>query len=326
MGKVKDINRKIIELPGLWDQRFAIREILFCLVALSCFLSVISAPIALLMGLVFANFIGNPFPALSQKLADYSLQLAVVGLGFGIQAKEAFSVGQQSFWLTVFSISATLLLGWGLGKLLKIDPKTAFLVATGTAICGGSAIAAVSPVIKAKQHQISMALGAVFVLNSIALFIFPLIGQWLGMSAEEFGTWCAIAIHDTSSVVGAASQYGEKALQIATTVKLARALWIIPLAVLIALLGGKGQGKIKIPYFIGLFVVAVIANSYLAIDRYSEGLSALAQALMTFALFVIGCGLSRKLLFAGGLKTLAQASVLWMVIAGAILWLVVKWV
>jgi len=327
MDKVKYINRKILELPNLRGKRFTLREILFWLVALSCLLLTVPAPIALLLGLVFANFIGNPYANLTQKATDFLLQGAVVGLGFGIKIDEAINAGQEGFSLTVASILATLTLGLALGKVFKIGKKTAVLISAGTAICGGSAIAAVSPVIKAKQQEISMALGAVFVLNSFALFIFPPIGQFIGLSADQFGTWCAIAIHDTSSVVGAASQYGEKALNIATTVKLLRALWIIPLTILAALIQGRRQGKIKIPYFIAWFVLAVMANSYLPdIAPCRDLITSLAKALLTLALFMIGCGLSKKMLFAGGVKIFAQASILWVIIAGATLWVIVNWV
>ena len=210
-----------------------------------------------------------------------------------------------------------------MGKLLKIDKKTSYLVSAGTAICGGSAIAAISPIIKAAEKQISVALGTIFILNSIALFLFPVIGHWLHLSQTEFGLWCAIAIHDTSSVVGAAGKYGSQALEVATTVKLARALWIIPVAFISSFIFKNRGGKIKIPYFIGLFILAMIANTYLpVVQSISMYLVAIARSGLTLTLFLIGCGLSRKVLQSVGFKPLVQGVVLWVLISCSALWAV----
>lgn len=210
-----------------------------------------------------------------------------------------------------------------MGVILKIDKKTSYLISTGTAICGGSAIAAVSPVIKADEKQISIALGIVFILNSIALFVFPVLGHYLHLTDNQFGVWCAIAIHDTSSVVGAASKFSQPALEIATTIKLARALWIIPVAFFSTLLFKNSNTKIKIPYFIGLFVLAMVANTYIPfIQEYSHYLTAMAKAGLTLTLFLIGCGLSKKVISSVGIKPLIQGVVLWLTISLVALWAV----
>ena len=325
MEKTKFSLIRIRSIQQLLDRGLTIREILFWVAGLICLLPGMTAPLALVMGLLFANLLGTPYATARTKATDYLLQFAVVGLGFGIGAADALQAGKSGFAMTIIAICCTLALGLTLGKFLKIDRKTSLLVAVGTAICGGSAIAAVSPAIHARQHQISMALGAVFVLNSLALFLFPPIGKFLGLSAGEFGTWCAIAIHDTSSVVGAASQYGKEALHIATTVKLARALWIIPVAFVAAMTFGKGKGNIKIPYFIGFFILAVLANSYLPMANWMVTLiHQLSHTALCLSIFLIGCGLSKKLLLAGGLRVLGQASILWVIISGMTLLVIIN--
>ncbi|WP_200975090.1 YeiH family protein [Echinicola sp. 20G] len=323
MEKISQAFRNLIQLQSFLDRTFSFREILFWLVSISCLFPIISAPLALLLGLLFANFIGFPMANNKQRTTDYLLQFAIVGLGFGIKADEAIAVGKQGFQLTLASIFITLILGWILGKHFKLDKKIAFLISAGTAICGGSAIAAVSPAIKANKSQVSVALGTVFILNSLALFVFPVVGHALGLSPTQFGTWCAIAIHDTSSVVGAASQFGEQALATATTVKLARALWIIPVTLVASMVFGKGPGKTKIPYFIGLFLLAIVANTYFPfVEKYRVQFIQVAHAAMTLALFYIGCGLSKKILFAGGIRTFVQAAALWIIISSTTLWVV----
>jgi len=216
-----------------------------------------------------------------------------------------------------------LVFGYFMGRWLTIEKKTSFLISSGTAICGGSAIAAISPVIKAEEKQISVALGCVFVLNSIALFIFPVIGHSLNLSQTQFGLWCAIAIHDTSSVVGAASKYGTRALEVATTVKLARALWIIPVTFMATFLFKNQSKKVSIPYFIGLFIIAMIANTYIpAVSVISPFLIIIAKAGLTLTLFLIGAGLSRKVLASVGFKPLLQGVVLWIAISATALYAV----
>ena len=221
------------------------QKIIFILLTVLCLSGFISPPIALLLGLVVANLSGHPFLELNHKATTILLQLSVIGLGFGMNVNSALSAGKEGFIFTVASIFSTLILGFFIGKWLKIEKKTSHLISCGTAICGGSAIAAIAPVIKSDEKQTSVALGVIFILNSIALFLFPAIGHWLELSQQEFGLWCAIAIHDTSSVVGAANKYGTEALQIATTVKLARALWIIPIALLTSVLFKNESSKVK---------------------------------------------------------------------------------
>ena len=200
---------------------------LFILLFVLCLMPFISPAIALFLGLALGMTAGQPFPKFSKKTSKYLLQFSVVGLGFGMNLHESLRTGKEGMLFTVVSVVAVLALGMYLGKRLMMDRKTAYLISAGTAICGGSAIAAVAPVVKANDNEMSMSLGTIFILNAIALFIFPPIGHLLGMSQEQFGMWAAIAIHDTSSVVGAGAAYGEQALEIATMVKLTRALWII---------------------------------------------------------------------------------------------------
>nr|WP_228779419.1 MULTISPECIES: putative sulfate exporter family transporter [Chryseobacterium] len=275
------------------------------------------------MGLVIAQFIGHPYLHLNHKATHILLQVSVVGLGFGMNVTSAMKAGKEGILFTIVSIIGTLVIGYLMGKFLKIDKKSSYLISAGTAICGGSAIAAVSPVIKAEEKQISVALGTVFILNSIALFIFPIIGHALNLSQTQFGLWSAIAIHDTSSVVGAASKYGTQALEVATTVKLARALWIIPIAFLSTFLFKNKGSKVKIPYFIGLFVLAMIVNTYIPfVQNFSHYLTGIAKAGLTLTLFLIGCGLNRKLLMSVGFRPLIQGVVLWGIISAAALWAV----
>jgi uncharacterized integral membrane protein (TIGR00698 family) len=306
---------------SILDKSITTREVIFMFAVVLCLSPLISPPIALLMGLIIAQFIGHPYLNLNHKATHILLQVSVVGLGFGMNVNSALKAGKEGFIFTIVSIIGTLVIGIFLGKILKIEKKISFLIATGTAICGGSAIAAISPVIKADEKQISVALGTIFILNSVALVIFPFIGHYLNLSESQFGLWCAIAIHDTSSVVGAAGKYGPQALEVATTVKLARALWIIPIAFLSTFIFKNKETKIKIPYFIGLFVLAMIANTYVPfIQDYSHYLTGFAKATLTLTLFLIGCGLSRKVLASVGYKPLLQGIALWIVISVSTLW------
>ncbi|WP_016991236.1 YeiH family protein [Flavobacterium sp. ACAM 123] len=297
-----------------------LQQVIFAVLLLVCISGLISPPVALLLGLVAANISGNPFLRFNAKAVNVLLQLSVIGLGFGMNVNSALSAGKTGFLFTVASIFSTLLLGLLLGKWLKIDSKISHLISCGTAICGGSAIAAIAPVIQSDEKQTSVALGVIFILNSIALFLFPAIGHWLHLSQQEFGLWCAIAIHDTSSVVGAANKYGPEALQIATTVKLARALWIIPVALLTATVFKNKSSKIKIPYFIGLFILAMILNTYVPqMAVIAPYLVAIAKIGLTVTLFLIGAGLSYTVLQSVGTKPLVQGVVLWLCIAVAAL-------
>ncbi|WP_044201682.1 YeiH family protein [Echinicola pacifica] len=313
------------DLAKRWlNQKITFKALLFIALGLSCIAFGISAPLALGLGVVFTNILGNPLASVSGKVVDYSLQIAVVGLGFTISAKEALATSQDGFFLTAFSISLTLVLGWLLTRLFGTDRGTSSLIALGTAICGGSAIAAAAPVLRSTKDQITVALAAVFLLNAAALWIFPMIGQLAGLSQGQFGTWCAIAIHDTSSVVGAASQFGEESLAIATTTKLARALWIIPVVFGLSLLSGSQNKRIKIPYFIGLFILAVVLNSYFpALTGFRPYIQQGSHLLMTLALFLIGAGMNWKVLSTGGLRILTQATLLWVIVAGVSLWAII---
>lgn len=308
---------------SILDKSITTRELIFIMAFVLCLSPFISPPIGLLMGLIIAQFIGHPYLHLNHKATHVFLQISVVGLGFGMNISSAMKAGKEGIIFTIFSIIGTLILGFLIGKLMTIEKKTSYLIAVGTAICGGSAIAAISPVIKAEEKQISVALGTIFILNSIALFVFPLIGHVLNLSETQFGLWCAIAIHDTSSVVGAANKFGPHALEVATTVKLARALWIIPLALLSTLIFKNKNAKIKIPYFIFLFIVAMIANTYLPLVReYSNTITSIAKSGLTLTLFLIGCGLSREVLLSVGFKPLLQGLILWIVISITSLWVI----
>ncbi len=291
-------------------------KVLFVLCMVFCILGYVNSPVALVGGFLFSYFLGNPFLTLNSKAVNWLLKIAVVGLGFGMNLKETLAAGKDGFILTVFSITITLVLGYFLGRLLKMNRKSSHLISSGTAICGGSAIAAVAPVINASEKDISISLGVIFLLNSIALIVFPPLGHLFGLSQHEFGLWCAIAIHDTSSVVGAAYAFGEEALKVATTVKLARALWIIPLSLLSVFLF-KGKGKsIKIPYFIFLFILAIILNSYLAIpDAITGSITSISKSLLVLTLFLIGAGLSLDKIKSAGWKPMILGVSLWIFIS-----------
>lgn len=281
----------------------------------------VTPPVALFLGLAFALLCGQAHPKFNKKVSKYLLQYSVVGLGFGMNLHESLASGKEGMEFTLISVVGTLLIGWVIGrKLLKVDRDTSYLISSGTAICGGSAIAAVGPVLKAKDSEMSVALGTIFILNAIALFIFPAIGHALDMSQQEFGTWAAIAIHDTSSVVGAGAAYGEEALRVATTIKLTRALWIIPLALATSFIFKSKEQRISIPWFIFFFVLAMIFNTYVlgATETgawIGEGINEFARKSLTITLFFIGASLSRDVLKAVGIKPLVQGVLLWIVIS-----------
>ena len=278
-----------------------------------CFFPVVSPPIALFLGIIFVNIFGQVFNA--DKIIKIVLQVSIVGLGFGINLKQALQAGSEGFLFTVFSITLIVVLGIVLGYIFRIDKIITQLISFGTAICGGSAIAAIAPILKADGKQTSVSLGIIFLLNALALFIFPEIGQYFHLSQNQFGIWSAIAIHDTSSVVGAASKYGHEALQTATTVKLARALWIIPISFMLSFLNKSG-GKIKIPYFIGFFVLAILVNSYFpVIKEVTDYVVDFSKSSLKVALFLIGIGLSFQNLKNIGIKPLLLGIILWIVIS-----------
>lgn len=299
------------------------RKILFILLIVVCLSPIGSPPIALALGLILALVIGNPFPQLSKKPAKFLLQASVVLLGFGLNLNDVYRAGRQGILYTIVTIFGTLLLGYGVGKLLSVRRKTSTLISAGTAICGGSAIAAVAPVINAESDEISVSLGTVFVLNSIALFVFPVIGHELGLTQNQFGIWSAIAIHDTSSVVGAAAAYGQQALAVAATVKLARALWIAPVALMFLFIyrdKNDMKAKVMFPWFILFFLLATVIRSYAppsVLPSIFDSLVNLAKAGMTITLFLIGAGLSRATLKAVGVRPMVQGIILWLVISVA---------
>lgn len=292
------------------------RQIVFIIAFLICLTPWIIPPIALGIGILIALTTGNPYISRTRKNTGLLLQISIVLLGFGMNIHTALEAGKTGFIFTVVSISGTLILGYLTGKYLKLGSKITALISSGTAICGGSAIAAVAPIIKAEDEEISVALGTVFTLNAIALILFPVIGHYFNLSQSQFGMWAAIAIHDTSAVVGAAASYGAEALQVATTVKLERVLWIIPLAFLMAALFKNKETKIKIPYFILFFIAAMIASSYRPqMEEIFKVLVMIGRRGLTVCLFLIGAGLSIKTLKSVGVRPFLQGIILWVTIS-----------
>ena len=322
---MNDTNHRVkIKKVVFLNRSITTRELIFIVSVVLCLTPWISPAIGLLMGLIIAQLVGHPYLHLNHKATHLLLQVSVVGLGFGMNIHNALQAGKQGILFTVGSISCTLIFGYLMGRWLNIDKKTSYLISSGTAICGGSAIAAIAPVIKAEEKQISVALGCVFILNATALFLFPFIGHRLNLSQTQFGLWCAIAIHDTSSVVGAASKYGNHALEVATTIKLARALWIIPVAFISTFIFKNERKKIKIPYFIGLFIFVMILNTYVPyVKLIGPYMVIAAKSGLTLTLFLIGAGLSRQVLLSVGFKPLLQGVALWIAISGAALWAVI---
>lgn len=292
------------------------RKIIFIAGIIFCLLPFTDPPMALLLGIILSQVNGHPFAKYNSKLTKIFLQVSVVGLGFGMNLFEAAKAGKEGLLFTIVTIGITFLAGILLGKFFKIDKKVSYLISSGTAICGGSAIAAVSPIIGAKAEQMSVSLGTVFILNSLALLIFPFIGHYFGLTEGQFGLWAAIAIHDTSSVVGAAAKYGAEALQIATTVKLERALWIIPLSFVTAIVFRNKKSKVNIPYFIFFFVIAMTINTFIP-QLHSAGqvILLIARKGLTVTLFLIGAGLTKETLKAVGIKPMLLGIILWIIIS-----------
>ena len=280
-----------------------------------CLFPFVSPAIALFIGLLLGFTVGNPYIIQTSKASKYLLQLSVVGLGFGMNLYESLQSGKEGMIFTIFSVIGVLALGYWLGKRMLIDTKTGYLISSGTAICGGSAIAAVAPILNASPNQMSVSLGTIFILNAIALFIFPPIGRFLELTQEQFGLWAAIAIHDTSSVVGAGAAYGDKALEVATMVKLTRALWIIPLAFVTTIFFKQKDTKIKIPWFILFFILAMVANTFFNLpEKITSCLVLLSKKGMTVTLYLIGSGLSLKILKSVGIRPLILGVTLWIFI------------
>ena len=302
-----------------------LRKILFFLLVLFCVSPFASSPVALALGIAFTIIIGNPYEQKVHKYIHLLLQISIVGLGFGLQLDEAMKAGRDGITLTIMSITTVMVLGYFLGKFLKIERPLSYLISVGTAICGGSAIAAVTPIIKPTTKQMSLALAIVFTLNSVALFIYPAIGHLLNMTQEQFGLWCAIGIHDTSSVVGAANKYGDIALKVATTVKLSRALWIIPMSLLTMVLFKTKGAKIKIPWFIGYFIIAILLHTYFPIfEGFSHIATTAAKSGLNLTLFFIGSTISIQTLKTISWKPLFLAVVLWIIISVGSLLIILK--
>lgn len=282
----------------------------------------VGPPMALAMGLALGLAGVRPYARQARNMTKTLLQASVVALGFGMNLRQIVSVGSSGFVYTAIGISFALLAGMLLGRLLKVDTTAAFLISAGTAICGGSAIAAVGPITDASDEEMSVSLGTVFVLNSIALLIFPSIGAALKLSQSQFGLWAALAIHDTSSVVGAAAKYGAIALAVGTTVKLARALWIVPVSVVTAAVK-QTKARIRWPWFILFFVLAAVANSYVVAGApVFASLAVLGRIGLTLTLFLIGSGISRATLKQVGVRPLVQGVLLWIIVATLSLWLI----
>ena len=280
----------------------------------------VTPPVVLFIGLVFALLCGQAYPTFNKNISKKLLQYSVIGLGFGMNLQASLASGKEGMLFTIISVIGTLLIGMFIGcKVLKLNRNTSYLISSGTAICGGSAIAAVGPIIKAKDTDMSMALATVFILNAIGLFLFPALGHWLGLSQQEFGTWAAIAIHDTSSVVGAGAAYGEEALQVATTIKLTRALWIIPLALITSIIFRSDGKKISIPWFILFFIVAMLINTYLLADYPEIGkfIAGIARKGLIITMFFIGASLSVDVIKSVGIRPLLQGVLLWIIISAA---------
>jgi len=287
----------------------------------------ISPPIALLGGLIYGLALVHPFHVESKSLSKFLLQASVVALGFGMNLQEVLRAGQSGFVYTALSITGAMLLGLGLGYLIHVQQKASFLISAGTAICGGSAIAAVGPIAEANEEEMAVSLGTVFILNSVALFLFPVIGLALHMSQTQFGLWSALAIHDTSSVVGATAKYGAAALAVGTTIKLARALWIVPLSAVTAIFL-KSKARIQWPWFILFFCLAALLNTLLPSYSGTFGaLNHLGRIGLTVTLFLIGTGLNKKTLAKVGIRPLLQGLILWLIVGSTTLALILgNWI
>ncbi|MGB2900084.1 MAG: putative sulfate exporter family transporter [Candidatus Acidiferrum sp.] len=297
-------------------------KILFVLALVLSLTGLFSPPVALLSGILFGLLFTHPFAQPSRTAARILLQVSVVALGFGMNLFEVLKAGRSGFIYTALGISFAFLAGTALAKLLQVRGNTSFLITTGTAICGGSAIAAIGPIVQANEEEMAVSLGTVFILNSVALLIFPPIGNALHLSQSQFGLWAALAIHDTSSVVGAATKYGAQALIVGTTVKLARALWIVPLALVTAAVK-RHRARIQFPWFILFFVFAALANTYLpAQHSATKTFFTLGRFGLTATLFLIGTGVSRRTLKEVGWRPLLQGVLLWVAVGLTSLYLI----
>lgn len=308
----------------LLNDRMIARIVYFGLLLLT-FFPFIESSVALLLGIGYGLFFQNEFGDFSKKYSKKLLNIAIIGLGLGLNLHEAVSVSKDGFLLTLISVLSVFIIGFVFYRLLKINKNTSLLITSGTAICGGSAIATISSVLQPKANQITIAMAVVFVLNAIALVIFPFIGHYFHLTQYQFGLWSAIAIHDTSSVVGAAKQYGEQALEVATTVKLSRTLWIFPLALLIGYFNKKEDSNYKFPYFILGFIASMLIATYLPQgEKIYYFLQGVSKQLMVVALFLIGSLINLKSIKQAGFKTLSYGILLWIFISILSLLLILK--
>jgi uncharacterized integral membrane protein (TIGR00698 family) len=314
----------------------AISKVLFVIGILVSASGWVSPPVALTAGILFGLTFAHPYSSASRTFARILLQAAVVALGFGMNLHDVIKAGRSGFLYTALGILFALAVGLALGKLFEVRGNSSYLITAGTAICGGSAIAAVGPILRADEEEMAVSLGTIFILNSVALLIFPSIGGILHLSQSQFGLWAALAIHDTSSVVGASARYGTEALVIGTTVKLARALWIVPLALATAMLARKrfraqnghseasgSRACTQLPWFILFFCLAAVLNTYLpAFNGETQALFRLGKLGLIATLFMIGTGISRSTLREVGWRPLLQGVVLWMMIGIATLYFI----
>lgn len=305
-------------------RKLQVKKLLFFVIMAMCALPVVGGPVALLSGFLFRNLVAPDELINAPKLSKAGLQAAVIGLGLCLNIEQAGTTGTHGLVLIMASVITVLGLGYLLARWMRLDRNLSFLISSGTAICGGSAIASVAPVMDAPIKDISVALSVVFLLNAVAIFVFPGLGYLLDMSQTQFGLWCAVAIHDTSSVVGAASVYGQQALELATTAKLARVLWIIPVVLILSVLNRKGK-RVKLPWFVLLFVLALIINYHVSLPAwFSLTVFQISKSLMSIVLCLMGSTLVLKRLKQVGYKPLLFGALLWIVIGTTSAWLIVK--
>lgn len=339
MAQSSSVSQTTVQKTGRWLY-WVLLVLMLIPFGVICGVNVITAPVALFIGLVFAFIFGTPHPKFNKKFSKLMLQVSVVGLGFGMNIEKSLQSGADGMIFTIVSVVLVMVVGVLLARYMRIDRKTGYLISAGTAICGGSAIAAVGPVIKAKEDEMAVALGVVFILNAIALFIFPPMGHWFGLTQTQFGTWAAIAIHDTSSVVGAGAAFDQmyypgstEACDLATLIKCTRALWIIPLAFFTMWYnrndaGGEGKAKVNVPWFILLFVLAMVISTYTpasllpALEPVYKGFVIAAKQCLVAVLFAIGASLSLKVIRQVGVRPLIQAVTLWVMIGAGSLFVI----
>jgi uncharacterized integral membrane protein (TIGR00698 family) len=317
------------QIPRFGGMKLLDSRTVFLLGLLLAGSGIVSPPVALVGGVAFGFAVEHPLRREASTLAKLLLQASVVALGFGMNVAQVVHAGRSGFAYTAISITFATALGLLLGKVLKVGGKASYLITMGTAICGGSAIAAIAPITEANEEEISVSMGTVFLLNSVALLLFPFVGHQLKLDQNQFGLWAALAIHDTSSVVGAAASYGNQALQIGTTVKLARALWIVPVSLITAAFMARlaarngqartdGRSKVKMPWFILYFCAAAAASTYLpSLHNVFASINHLGKAGLTATLFLIGTSLSKKTLQQVGFRPLVQGIGLWIVVGSA---------